>query len=138
AKVNYAVSTLPRLRGLAGLDANQQSAALSGRTRLAGGIDAIERAFDAAKYGRWSEEPWIELAIPSLLDPSLAPAGQHVVSAYVQYAPYHLRQTTWDDQRDALARAAVRTIAGYAPAFESTILAQQVITPLDLERTYGL
>ncbi len=138
AKVNYAVSTLPRLRGLAGLDANQQSAALSGRTRLAGSIDAIERAFDAAKYGRWSEEPWIELAIPSLLDPSLAPAGQHVVSAYVQYAPYQLRGTTWDAERDRFGDAATLTIDRHAPGFASSVIAREVVTPLDLERSYGL
>ncbi len=138
AKINFAVSALPRFAGLEPHGGAPEPAALSGRIRLAADIDAIERAFDAAKYGGFADEPWIELTIPSILDPSLAPAGQHVVSAYVQYAPYHLRQTTWDDQRDALARAAVRTIAGYAPAFESTILAQQVITPLDLERTYGL
>ena len=86
-------------------------AALSGRIRLARDIDGIERAFDAAKYGGFADEPWIELTIPSIADPSLAPQGQHVVSAYVQYAPYHLRGTTWDAERDRLADAATRTIA---------------------------
>jgi phytoene dehydrogenase-like protein len=138
AKINYAVSALPRFTGLAALDANEQSAALSGRIRLAHNIDGIERAFDAAKYGAFADEPWIELTIPSIADPSLAPPGQHVISAYVQYAPYHLRGTNWDAERDRLAAAATRTIAQYSPGFESSIVARTVITPLDLERTYGL
>ena len=132
------MSSLPRFGGLADMDANQQTSALSGRVRLARDIDGIERAFDAAKYGGFAEEPWIELTIPSLADPALAPQGQHVVSAYVQYAPYHLRGTTWDAERDRLGAAATHTIASYAPGFESSIVARQVITPLDLERSYGL
>src|SRR5258706_232811 len=87
AKVNYAVSALPRFTGLSTRDINQQASALSGRVRLAPDVDGIERAFDAAKYGGFADEPWIEATIPSITDPSLAPQGQHVVSAYVQYAP---------------------------------------------------
>ncbi len=138
AKINFAVSSLPRFAGLGRLDASAQSAALSGRIRLAVNIDGIERAFDAAKYGGFAEEPWIELTIPSIADSGLAPSGHHVVSAYVQYAPYHLRAGNWDGERERLAAAATRTIAQYAPGFDSTIVARQVITPLDLERTYGL
>ena len=130
AKVNYAVSALPNI-------ANQSPTALSGRIRLAANVDAIERAFDAAKYGRFSNEPWIELMIPSVTDPSLAPSGAHVISAYVQYAPYAVRGTTWDDERERLGEVATRTIGRYAPGFESTIIAREVVTPLDLERTYG-
>jgi phytoene dehydrogenase-like protein len=138
AKINFAVSSLPRFVGLSALDGNEQSAALSGRIRLAHDLDGIERAFDAAKYGAFADVPWIELTIPSIADPSLAPHGRHVVSAYVQYAPYHLRGTNWDAERDRLATAATRTIAQYAPGFESSVVARTVITPLDLERTYGL
>ena len=134
AKINYAVSTLPQFGGMAGLDA----AALSGRIRLGADIDAIERAFDAAKYGAVSDEPWMELTIPSISDASLAPAGQHVVSAYLQYAPYKLRGTTWDAERDRLGAIATRTIDSYAPGFKASIVAREIITPLDLERTYGL
>jgi phytoene dehydrogenase-like protein len=130
AKVNYAVSALPDVAG-------QPAAALSGRIRLAPDVDAIERAFDAAKYGGFADEPWIELTIPSVTDPSLAPNGAHVVSAYVQYAPYTLRGTTWDDERERLGDVATRTIGRYAPGFERAIVERQVITPLDLERTYG-
>jgi phytoene dehydrogenase-like protein len=138
AKVNYAVSALPRFAGAASRDADERAIVLSGRIRLARDIDGIERAFDAAKYGGFGGEPWIELTIPSITDASLAPVGQHVVSAYVQYAPYHLGGTTWDAERDRLGDAATRTIASYAPGFESLVVGREVITPLDLERTYGL
>lgn len=150
AKVNYAVSALPRLSSLSSLDARQQAAAMSGRIRIGRDIDTIERAFDAAKYGRISDEPWIELTIPSIVDSSLAPDGQHVVSAYVQYAPYDLRSTasstpgapaprsSWDAERDRLADLATQTIERAAPGFAASIVARETITPLDLERTYGL
>jgi len=138
AKVNYATASLPRFQSVASLDASQHAAALSGRIRLAPTTDAIERAFDAAKYGSCSAEPWVELTIPSISDASLAPKGQHVVSAYVQYAPYHLRGGSWETERDRLEASATRTIERYAPGFEASIVARDVITPLDLERTYGL
>jgi len=96
SKVNFAVSALPRFSSLSSLDAAAQSAALSGWIRLARDVDAIERAFDAAKYGAIADEPFVEMAIPTLVDPSLAPAGQHVVSAYAQFTPEKLRGTTWD------------------------------------------
>lgn len=138
AKVNYAVSALPRFAGLAARDGPQRLGAMSGRIRLSRDVDGIERAFDAAKYGAWTDEPWIELTIPSIADAGLAPEGRHVISAYVQYAPYGLRGTNWDAERERLGKAVTATIAAYAPGFESTILARQIITPLDLERTHGL
>ena len=138
AKINYAVSALPRFAGLDALGKNEQVAALSGRIRLARNIDGIERAFDAAKYGKIPHEPWIELTIPSLAEPSMAPVGGHVVSAYVQYAPYHLRDSNWAAERESLAINATATIARYAPGFHSSIVGREVITPLDLERKYGL
>jgi len=138
AKVNYAVSDLPRFKGLGFLDHAEQRAALSGRVRLASDTDAIERAFDAAKYGSYATEPWIELTIPSVADDTLAPAGLHVVSAYAQFAPYCLRGTDWDTERERFGDAVTRTIAEYAPGFDASVIARQVITPLDLERTYGL
>jgi len=94
--------------------------------------------FDAAKYGAYGDELLIELTIPSLADPTLAPAGRHVVSAYVQFAPYSLRGTSWDAERERFGDIATRTIATYAPGFEQSILGRSVITPLDLERRYGL
>jgi len=138
AKVNYAVSSLPQFSSLGDRDHESQIAAMSGCVRLCREMNAMERAFDAAKYGRFSEEPWVELAIPSIADPSLAPAGCHVVSAYMQFAPFALRETSWDAEREHLGDVTTRMIATFAPGFEQSILARQVITPLDLERTYGL
>jgi phytoene dehydrogenase-like protein len=134
AKINYAVSELPRFSG----EAAASSSVLSGRIRLNPDLESIERAFDASKYGTFAEEPWMELAIPSIADPDLAPPGRHVVSAYVQYAPYSLRGTMWDDQRERLGRIADRTIASYAPGFERSIIERQVLAPVDLERMIGL
>jgi phytoene dehydrogenase-like protein len=138
AKINYAVSSLPRVKGVESLHGAERTAALSGRIRLAQDIDTIERAFDAAKYGAFADEPWIELAIPSVADSTLAPQGQHVVSAYAQYAPYELRGTTWDAERERFAAIVTRTIEQYVPGFEASIVARTVITPLDLERSYAL
>ena len=136
SKINFAVSALPRFSSLAG--SNGEPAALSGWIRLARDVDAIERAFDAAKYGAIADQPLIELAIPSLADPGLAPAGQHVVSAYVQFTPAELRGTTWDVERERLGDRVARVIDTYAPGFERQILGRQVITPVELERQYGL
>ena len=138
AKVNYAVSRVPALAALANREVEARTAAMSGRIRLAPDTDHIERAFDAAKYGGFSADPWIELTVPSILDPTLAPLGQHVVSAYVQYAPYRLRETTWDSERDSLGDATTSSVDRYMPGFAASIVAREVITPLDLERTYGL
>jgi phytoene dehydrogenase-like protein len=131
AKINFALSALPAFAGL-------DHTALSGRTRIAPDIDYLERAFDHSKYGRYSTKPYVELTIPTLLDPTLAPQGAHVLSAYIQFAPYALRNTTWDEAREGFARTATDVIEQYAPGLRSLIVAQQVITPLDLEREFGL
>lgn len=140
AKVNLALSALPSFTG-----ATREM--LAGQVRLAPDIDYLERAFDHAKYGRFSPQPWIEFTIPSLADPSLAPPGAHVLSAYVQFAPYDLSRESgsgirergsWDDERDALGKVTVKTLAGYAPDLPSLVVQGQVLTPLDLERGWGL
>lgn len=138
ATVSYAVSALPAFSDLAGRDPAESAAALSGCIRLCRGMDALERAFDAAKYGTYAEEPWVELTIPSLADPGLAPAGCHVVSAHVLFAPYELRGTTWDAERERFGDVVTGAIARYAPGFERSVIARTVLTPLDLEREYGL
>ena len=138
AKVNFALGELPAFPSLAGTvgpDGFRQS--LSGRIHIGPEIDYLERAFDASKYGEFSTAPYLELTIPSLLDPSLAPAGKHVVSAYVQFAPYKLKKGTWDTRRKALGDAVIKTIAEYSPNFADLVEASQIITPLDLETTYG-
>jgi phytoene dehydrogenase-like protein len=133
AKINMALSGLPSFNGLDGnIDA------LTGRIHIGPGIDYLERAFDESKYGNFSRAPYLEIAIPSLADPSLAPAGQHVMSVYMQYAPYRLKSGSWQDQRAALGDTVIKTIAQYAPDLAGKILHTQVITPLDLEETYGL
>jgi phytoene dehydrogenase-like protein len=130
AKLNLALSALPDFTGV-------DRSALAGRLRLAPELDYLERAFDQSKYGRYSPHPYVEITIPSVLDTTLAPQGAHVLSAYVQFAPYELRGTTWDEARDGLAAAALDTIEQYAPGLRSLVVGQQLITPLDLERHYG-
>jgi phytoene dehydrogenase-like protein len=139
AKINLVLDQLPRFKAAGGDDERL----LRGRILAAPGIDAIERAFDAAKYGRVSDPPVLEATIPSLVDPSLvddAPAGTHVMSVSAQYAPYALREGSWDDagRPDALGDAVVAVLDGLAPGLASSIRAREVITPLDLERDYGL
>lgn len=131
AKVNLALSALPSFTG-----ATREM--LASRVRLAPDLDYLERAFDDAKYGRFSTHPWIEFTIPSLGNPELAPAGAHVLSAYVQFAPYALREGGWDSSREALGDTVTRTLSQYAPDIASLTVARQVLTPLDLERGWGL
>jgi phytoene dehydrogenase-like protein len=139
ARVNLALAALPRFPAAGdGADAEQR---LRARIVIAPGIDYVERAFDASKYGRLSEAPYLEATIPSLIDPSLvagAPARTQVMSVHLQYAPYALREGTWDERRDELGDLAVRTLETYAPGLGSLVTARQVLTPLDLERDYGL
>jgi phytoene dehydrogenase-like protein len=130
AKVNLALSALPVFAGV-------PREALTGRLRICPDVDYLERAFDHSKYGRYSPEPYIELTLPSVLDSSLAPSGAHVLSAYVQFAPYGLRDGTWDDHREALAALTIDAIGRYAPGLPALVVAQQVFTPLDLERAFG-
>ncbi|MEO5940707.1 MAG: NAD(P)/FAD-dependent oxidoreductase, partial [Candidatus Limnocylindrales bacterium] len=139
AKINLVVDRLPRFTAAGGDDEQL----LRGRILAAPGIDVIERAFDAAKYGRVSDSPVLEATIPSLVDPSLvegAPEGTHVVSVSAQYAPHKLREGTWDDagRAGAIGDAVVAVLDGLAPGFGDSVRAREVITPLDLERDYGL
>ena len=133
AKVNLALSRLPKFTGV-----NGDGSALSGRIHIGPEIDYMERAFDESKYGGFSRQPWMEVAIPSLTDPSLAPQGKHVMSVYMQYAPFQLKGTDWDAQRDALGNTVVQTLAQYAPDLPELVEDGQIITPKDLEDTYGL
>ena len=98
----------------------------------------MERAYDQAKYGEFSRRPYIDMVIPTLTDPSIAPPGKHILSCFVQYAPYTLARGTWDEQREAFGDAVVDTIAEYAPNIRQIIRHRQVLTPLDLEREFGL
>jgi phytoene dehydrogenase-like protein len=133
AKINLALSALPKFTSLNGNDA-----ALRGRIHIGPEIDYLERAFDASKYGGFSEHPYLEVTIPSLTDPSLAPAGKHVMSIYMQYAPYKLKNGDWNSQRSNLGETVVKTLAEYAPNLPALVEDGQIITPKDLEETYGL
>jgi len=132
AKVNLALSGLPKFTGV-----NGDGSALKGRIHIGNEIDYIERAFDESKYGNFSRQPYLEATIPSLTDPTLAPEGKHVMSIYMQYAPYKLKGD-WEEQRKALGQTVVQTLAQYAPNLPELILTHQIITPRDLEERYGL
>jgi len=139
AKVNLALADLPSFPSLAGAigpDGFRQ--ALSGRIHIGPEIDYLERAYDASKYGEFSSAPYLDVTIPTLLDPSLAPEGKHVLSAYVQFAPYKLKKGSWDDARTKdLGQTVIKTLAAYAPDITGLIEGVEVITPKDLESTYG-
>ena len=139
AKINLALSALPEFTALkTGSRITGNGNLLHGRIQISPEIDYLERAFDESKYGNFSRQPYIEITFPSLSDPSLAPAGQHVMSIYMQYAPYKLKNSDWESQRTALGETVVKTIANYAPNLPQSILRHQIITPKDLEETYGL
>jgi len=132
-KVNLALDALPDFTCLPGPGAH-----LRGAISISPGVEYMERAYDDAKYGRFSRRPYIDMVIPSLTDPSVSPPGKHVLSCFVQYAPYKLREGTWDEQREAFGDTVVDTVAEYAPNLKKIILHRQVLTPLDLEREWGL
>ena len=133
AKINLALDALPEFTALK----NGNAAALSGRIQISHGIDYLERAFDESKYGDFSKQPYLEVTIPSLTDPSLAPKGKHVMSIYMQYAPYKFKGD-WDARRGALGDTVVNALAQYAPNLPGLVLDGQIITPKDMEDTYGL
>ncbi|HVZ61037.1 MAG TPA: NAD(P)/FAD-dependent oxidoreductase, partial [Terriglobales bacterium] len=133
AKVNLALDALPDFTSLPGAGAH-----LRGAISISPGMEYMERAYDEAKYGNFSRRPYLDIVIPSLSDPTVAPAGKHVMSCFVQYAPYHLAEGTWDEKREALGDAVLDTLAEYAPNIRNIIVGRQVVTPLDLERDFGL
>src|ERR1700689_3688024 len=133
-KVNLALDGLPNFTCLPGPGNH-----LRGAISISPSMEYMERAYDQAKYGEFSRRPYIDMVIPSLTDPSVAPPGQHVLSCFVQYAPYKLKPgANWDQQREAFGDAVVDTISQYAPNLKSLIIGRQVITPLDIERSIGL
>jgi phytoene dehydrogenase-like protein len=133
AKINLALSGLPTFAAFK----NGAREALASRIQISPEIDYLERAFDESKYGNFSQQPYLEITIPSLTDPTLAPAGKHVMSIYMQYAPYKIKGD-WNSQRTALGDTVVKTLAQYAWNLPQLVEHQQVITPKDLETTYGL
>lgn len=134
ARMNLALAGLPKFTGPRS-NGNEQ---LSGRVHVGPNIDYLERAFDAAKYGDFSPQPYLEITIPTLTDPALAPAGAHVMSIHAQFAPYNLKNGNWDARREELADTIIKTLTEYAPNLRELIVARQILTPLDMERTLGL
>ena len=132
-KVNLALDALPNFTCMPGPGKH-----LRGAISISPSVDHMERAYDDAKYGRYSRRAYIDMVIPSLTDPSVAPPGKHVMSCFVQYAPYKLKEGTWDDIKEEFGDNVINTIAEYAPNLKDIIIGRQVVTPLDLEREWGL
>jgi phytoene dehydrogenase-like protein len=133
-KVNLALDALPDFKCMPGPGAH-----LRGAISISPAVDYMEKAYDDAKYGMFSRRPYIDMVIPSLTDPSVAPPGEHVMSCFVQYAPYKLRAgLNWDQLRDDFGKTVIDTVSEYAPNLKNIILHKQVLTPLDLERDFGL
>jgi len=133
-KVNLALDALPNFKALSGSGPH-----LRGAISISPSVEYMERAYDDAKYGNFSRRPYVDMVIPTLTDPSVAPPGKHILSCFVQYAPYKLRPgLNWDEQREAFGNNVINTIAEYAPNIKDIILHKQVLTPLDLEREWGL
>src|SRR6202051_2378376 len=132
-KVNLALDALPDFKSMPG-----QGAHLRGAISISPSIEYMERPYDDAKSGHYSRKPYIDMVIPSLTDPSVAPPGKHVMSCFVQYAPYKLAQGTWDEQREAFGDNVIDTIAEYWPNIKDIIVGRQILTPLDLESEFGL
>jgi phytoene dehydrogenase-like protein len=133
-KVNMALDALPDFKCMPGPGAH-----LRGAISISPSVEYMERAYDDAKYGHFSKRPYIDMVIPSLTDPSVAPPGKHVLSCFVQYAPYKLAPgLSWDTEKEAFGNTVVDTISQYAPNLKDIIIQKQVVTPLDLEREWGL
>lgn len=135
AKINLALRELPTFTSVASANDVQR---LAGRIHIGPDLDYLERAFDASKYGTCSARPYLDVTIPTLTDPGLAPAGAHVMSVCAQFAPYSLRDADWSAAGPVFADTVVDTLAQYAPNLKTVILHRQIITPPDLEATYGL
>ena len=129
AKVNLALDALPNFTSLPG-----DGPHLGGAISISPSIDYIERAYDDAKYGDFSRRPYMDIIFPSLLDPSMAPPGKHVMSIFVQYAPYHLKNGNWAERREEFGDTVIDTLSEYAPNLKNIILHRQVVTPWDLEQ----
>lgn len=133
-KINLALNGLPEFRALPGAPGPHHKATM----HICPSIEYVERAWDDAKYGRPSERPLLEMTVPTMYDPSLAPAGRHIMGIFLQYAPYTLKGATWDELREPFGDRVVNLIAEYAPNIRGLIEHRQVLTPLDLERRFGL
>jgi phytoene dehydrogenase-like protein len=133
AKVNFALDGLPQYPGLEG-----RRDIFNGFVNVAPSIDYLERAFDDAKYGQFSRRPYLDVCIQSVVDPDMSPPGKHVMSCFVQYAPYHLKESDWDTQKEPFGDVVQDTFDSFFPGFSQLVSHREVVTPLDIERTVGL
>ncbi|WP_088284457.1 NAD(P)/FAD-dependent oxidoreductase [Kineosporia sp. A_224] len=133
AKVNFALDGAPRYPALG--DRTDQ---YRGFTNIGPSMEYLERAFDDAKYGWYSQRPYLDCAVQSMVDPDMAPPGKHVMSCFVQYAPYHLRGSDWDTEREKFGDTVQATLESFFPGFGDLVLHREVVTPLDIERVVGL
>jgi phytoene dehydrogenase-like protein len=134
ARMHLALSALPEFTGLAAGDSGRLVAAI----QIAPSIAYLQRAYDSTKYGEASSVPYLDAAIPTLLDPGLAPAGEHVLSITAKYAPHRLRRGSWDERREAFGDLVIDTLAEYAPKLRDLIRFREVLVPPDLEAAYGV
>jgi len=134
-KINVALSELPDFLARPGAAPDLQH---RGTIHICPDQDYIEHAYDDAKFGKPSARPVLECTIPSVVDSSVAPPGKHLMSMFIQYAPYKLRGSTWDQERENFADRCFDLLSEYAPNFKRSVIARQILTPLDLERTFGL
>jgi phytoene dehydrogenase-like protein len=134
AKVNFVLSEEPRVQGMP----RDWPAPARSLFTLVPSLEFAERSYEAARRGELPRELWVDCVVATNVDPSLAPAGRHVMTCFVQYVPFRLKEGTWDSRREELGDRVLATIADYAPNVPGSVVARQVLTPLDLERTYGL
>ncbi len=133
AKVNFALDGLPKYPAL-----GDRSDQYRGFINMGPSLEYLERAFDDAKYGWYSQRPYIDGAIQSVVDPDMAPPGKHVMSCFIQYAPYHLKGSDWDTEREGFADTVQATLESFFPGFGDLVLHREIVTPLDIERVVGL
>jgi phytoene dehydrogenase-like protein len=133
-KINLALSGLPEFTAYPGAPGLHHRATM----HICPSIEYVERAWDDAKYGRPSQRPLLELTVPTLYDPSLAPPGKHIMGIFLQYAPYTLREGNWDELREPFGDRVISLIEEYAPNIRRIIEHRQVLSPLDLERRFGI
>jgi phytoene dehydrogenase-like protein len=134
-KINYALAELPDFTALPGKTAGPQH---SSTIDICPTLDYMERAYDEAKYGAWSSEPFVEAVIPTVYDDSIAPPGKHIMSVFCQFGAYELEGTSWDVEREKFGDRVTEILTRLAPNFENAVIHRQVLTPLDLERDFSL
>ena len=133
-KMNLALRGLPEFKALPGVPGPQHGATM----HICPSVEYVERAWDDAKYGRPSRSPLVEMTIPTMYDPSLAPAGHHIMGIFLQYAPYSLKASTWDEEREPYTERIIDVIEEYCPNIRQVVVDRQTLSPLDLERRFGI